>query len=257
MALTQEEAIALTVHVLHSLQGPAKPTEVAERAFEPDFRAHCVRHGFDLQGFEGPPELGHFIGRCVAQHLRNTSVSRQAVEKVGGNRLTLGPWAVQTLRLSNLDLMRPMDSQWTGLVGEFAVMSELAGCNWNVAKLAHDDGVDVLATKAGELRTVQVKTGHADLQGKYKFSVNRRAHDDYNSLRHYYVLVMRRIQGDRYVNDFIILNTHDVNSLQVVGALEISEKQSWQIKVTWEAGKAMIGDQDMSGRLNRFSTLFI
>lgn len=94
-------------------------------------------------------------------------------------------------------------------------MSELLAADWNVSKLPHDDGLDLIATKAGDLRTFQVKTAHeAGGPGKYTFVVQHRAAEKYASVWHYYVLVLRRIHAHRYVNEYIILNSQDIGQLE-------------------------------------------
>jgi hypothetical protein len=83
-------------------------------------------------------------------------------------------------------------------------MSELLTLDWNVAKPPFDNGVDLFATKRGELRTVQVKTSALKSLGddSFTFSGGTRSHSEYNNVRHYYVLVFRTIAGSRWQNAF-------------------------------------------------------
>lgn len=259
MALTESQIIELAVHVLHTMQTPAKPIDIAQFAVQPQFRGHCMQHGFEVDEFlEDPYGLAIRVGTYLNRHVNATPPAKRAVTK-SRDRWSLGPGAMQVMRVSNQAFKKPGDSQFTGLVGEYAVMSELLAIDWNVAKLPHDDGVDIIATKGGELRSVQVKTAHGSGPGhrKFLFSVQQRAHLEHNSIRHYYVLVMRRIVGPRYVNDFVILNTFDLSDLINAGAVEIGSARTWKISVDAEGAEVSIKGHDIKSKLNQFWTLFL
>lgn len=256
-SINDEQTLQLVVHVLHASHEAMKPTDIAKRALHADFRRHCVQHGFNLEAFHDEFDLGQHFGRCIARHLRTATAARQVVAGSRSAGWTVGKGGMSSLRASHQDLMRPADTQFSGLVGEYAVMSELLACNWNVAKLPHDDGVDIVATKSGQLRTVQVKTAHAaNGTGKFTFNVQRRAHEAYDSVSHYYVLVLRRIHGPRYINEFLILNSRDIHELTAAGAVPPTERDAWQIVVRLEGGLPFVENENLSTKANRFGTLF-
>jgi len=258
MALTSDDAVTLGVHVLNTLQHPAKTGQIAAFALQPQFRAHCAQHALDLSGYDSEIELAAHIGRSFSRHCASTPQSRQAVQKAAGV-WSLGPGASAHLQSTNVELQRPSDNQFTGLAGEYAVMSELLACSWNVAKFPHDDGVDIVATKDGSMRTVQVKTAHGTGRGHqtFSFSVSSRAHEQYSGVQHYYVLVLRRIVGPRWLNDCIILNVHDLNDLLVHGNVDRGDRDSFRIGVRLEGARFLIGERDVSAKVNRFQTLFV
>jgi hypothetical protein len=255
--MNQEQILQLIVHVLHAMGASSKSTAIAEYAMSPSFTRHAIGHSFDLHAFSDVHALSSKITSTISSHKRDSSPRSCMIEgsKSGGWRLTAA--AGQMLGLTHQDLQRPADTQFTGLAGEYAVMSELLACDWNVAKLPHDDGVDLVATRGALLRTVQVKTAHAFSGHTYTFSVNRRAHDQHTAIHHYYVLVIRSIQGQRHINDFLVLSSHAILDLQVSGAVRATGEKNWQIVVKAEGGKVHIGNKDCTDKLNRFRALFI
>ena len=255
--MNQEQILHLIVHVLYALGRTAKSTAIAEYAKSSSFVLHAVSHSFNVDAFADVHALSSKITSTINSHVKNSSAKNCMI---GGSRT--GGWkptaaAGQLIGLTHLDLKRPADTQFTGLAGEYAVMSELLACDWNVAKLPHDDGVDLIATKGAQLRTIQVKTAHAFSGKTYTFSAGRRAHDQHTAIHHYYVLVIRSLQGNRYINDFLILNSQAILELTVSGDIRPGDERSWKIVVKAETGKVYIGSKDYTNRLNRFRTLFI
>lgn len=258
MAMSYDQALELGVYVLNTLQHPAKTSEIASEAVSPRMRAYFAQHGTDVSSYLGDEiALAAVIGKSFAHHQAKASAAKQAVVKSRG-LWALGPGAQALLQATSQDLQKPADSQYTGLVGEYAVISELLASDWNAAKFPHDDGVDVVATRGDQMRTVQVKTAHGTGRGHrtFTFQVKKLSHDRYDGVKHYYVLVMRRMLGSRLLNDFMILNTHDLNHLLIGGDITLGEGGNFRIAVQVDDAEYRIGERDMTPKVNRFRTLF-
>lgn len=256
MTMNHEQTIDLITQVLHAKGEPLRALAIAEYALSGQLRVSKLDSRIDLARFPDSYALASHLTVQTKCHIRKTPRHKCVVQQVPGGRVALGPWAAKSLKVSCIDLQPPADTQFTGLAGEYAVMSELLACDWNVAKLPHDDGTDVIATRGTDLRTVQVKTAHAINGNNYVFQVSKRADEDHASLKHYYVLVLRSIQGFRYVNDFLVLNHFLIGHLKISGAVNPGPKATWHIQVRVTDGRVDIGGVDCTDYLNRFRTTF-
>ncbi len=150
--------------------------------------------------------------------------------------------------------------QHLGAAGEYAVMSELAANGWNVAKLALDDGVDVFATKAGDVRTVQVKT--ATLlslgDGSMQFTGSLASSGKFQSVTHYYVLVFRLRNGQDWSNTYFIERSAPFMEMVYQYGRPNQDNGKWSIKVARKGHRFFIeGTKDITEHLGQFATRFI
>ena len=151
------------------------------------------------------------------------------------------------------------DTTLIGLAGEYAVMSELLALGWNAAKPPHDNGVDLFATRSGEIRTVQVKTATLGTlgDGTMRFSGSRRAHFDYNNVQHYYVLVFRTIAGTRWQNNFFVCRSHDFDRLISRYARYSANGEKWTIEVSRKGQSFLVGsEKEITDELDRLQERF-
>jgi hypothetical protein len=253
--MNDQDTIELAAKVLHAIRTNASSSEIAEYARSSAFAGRRLDRRFQDIGALDPFTLSAMLTRSINRHIKSTAQGRRIINGTPRSGWTLGPYAERLLAQAHEDLQRPRDNSFTGLAGEYAVMGELSACDWNVSKLAHDDGVDIVAIKGGEFRTVQVKTAHQQPNGTYVFTVNPASHRQHEHLRHYYVLVMRAMQPDRYINEFLILNHRDMQDLQGAGAVMLDGEKG-RITVKTREGAVMVGDTDLRARLNRFRQLF-
>ena len=151
------------------------------------------------------------------------------------------------------------DTTLIGLAGEYAVMSELLALGWNAAKPPHDNGVDLFATRSGEIRTVQVKTATLSNlgDGTMRFSGSFRAHQDYNNVQHYYVLVFRTIAGTRWQNNYFVCRSHEFDKFISRYARTASGGDKWTIEVSRQGQSYFLGGEvDITEKLDRLQERF-
>ncbi len=238
-----------------------RSTAIAEAALSSEFRALLVRNGITaIREFEDPTLLGQRIGQVLQRYVARTSESRQQISGNTTRGWKLGPLAHRLLHTTLEELQVPDSTSRTGLVGEYAVMSELFACDWNVAKLPYDDGIDLLARKADEIRTVQVKTVHPTCTTPETFQVQipTAAHTAHNSVRHYYVIVLRRNHGFRRINDFLILSPADFRRLQSRDDVRGGEDSTaWRFTIVIANGRYKVGDSDLTENVNRWRSVFV
>lgn len=244
-------ALDLTVSVLHAMGRKARSKEIAEYAVSSAFQLISSHGKFSEFGGLHPSELARLITLAVQKHCSTTAPKRTVVTGTKTGGWELGPAASKLLPQVIDHLRLPPDTGFTGLVGEFAVMSELAGCGWNAAKLAHDDGVDILAVKGHDLRTLQVKTAH-ESGGCYRFTLRSAAHRLHANLRHYYVLVLRTVDGHRFTNDYLILDSPTMRRLEVALGLDFHRQQDVGLVVRSRSGQIFVGDEPVDDCRNTF-----
>lgn len=117
-----------------------------------------------------------------------------------------------------------------GSAGEMAVSSELLFCEYNVSRMAVDDGVDIVATKNDTTYYIQVKTVNITDANKtsFKVSISNGSFARYNNHKCYYVVVVR---GDK--NYFLVFTADDIKRMQDngniksgVGSITLNFKQN-------------------------------
>jgi len=259
--MTEDHAVMIAVYVLHHAEeSRLKSGEVLKRAIAPELKQIWQTQGIDLpwHSEETLPELSAQFSKSLKRHIENTPPSRRQIDG-NTNGWKLGPNAGSSVTTTTPTLVVTDETTLIGLAGEYAVMSELLALGWNAAKPPHDNGVDLFATRSGEIRTVQVKTATLGRlgDGTMRFTGSVRAHKDYNNVQHYYVLVFRTIAGTRWQNTFFVCRSHDFDKLISRYARTSSNGEKWTIEIGRKGQSFLVGgEKDITDKLDRLQERF-
>ena len=149
--------------------------------------------------------------------LKNRSLVTRVKNKSGGNKK--GVYRLKnpsTPKLVRVDAP-VVETGFTGKAGENAVLSELLFRGYNASIMAVDQGIDIVASKAGKYFHIQVKTANGDDSRPYTATIRREAFQHASDV--FYVIVMRRAQKQRYVNDYLVLSSRDIHNYVRSGQL--------------------------------------
>lgn len=261
--MTDDQAIKIAAYVLHHKEPGTrlKSKEILELAFSPEHRAMWVREGIDAPP-AGSADLTNWAVRltqALKRHVEGTRANRRVVNRYADNSWKLGPGAGATVAAVLPELRVTESRQLLGLAGEHAVMSELFACGWSSAKPPFDDGVDLVTTRNGEIRTVQVKTATLTSLGDgiMSFSGSWRANHDYSNVRHYYVLVMRTMAGSRWQNNFYVERAVLFDRSLQTHARTSENGEKWTLDVRRRNGRFLLGDSvDITDDLDKIQDRF-
>jgi hypothetical protein len=259
--MTVDDALKVAVYVLqHSTSRRLKAGEITSAAMESDLRALWSRLGIEVPREDESDRAAFAAALSVRlnKHVRETPASQLVIDG-STSGWKLGPRAGSHL-IDVAPMLRVTTSkQHIGLAGEYAVMSELLLLDWNVAKPPFDNGVDIFATKDGEVRTVQVKTATSNRLGdcRFSFSGSRRAHNQYNNVHHYYVLVFRTIAGSMWRNSLFVCTASSFDRyLHAYGRFN-QDRDSWQLVVDRVGERWLLnGEKDITGDLDQLQSRF-
>lgn len=184
--------------------------EIAEHLLTDAFRPDWASLGLSSWQVDRH-ELAMRLGKALKSHANGNNGSTGAIQGRSNNTWTFGNGVRRFLTGAHADF-QDISRMHLGMVGEFAVISELLARGWNAGKLPVDDGVDVVATRDKELRTFQVKTARAkkEYPEEFSFTIDVAAHERFAHISHFYMLVMRRYLVRRWVNDFLIIRSNDL-----------------------------------------------
>lgn len=254
-------ALNIAAHILFA-SGSRKLTssEIAEIAMRLDSLPKWQAMGYDLSTETDVFDLSRRIGQSLSRHVQNHP-TRQQVVSGSRNGWTLGAKANTVLAKENSEFSPSVSTLFTGLAGEYAVISELLSCDWNATKLPVDDGVDVVATRGHEIRTVQVKTANTLQHNpeRFQFQVDRESHEKFSNIRHYYFLVMHRRLPHRWLNDFLVLSSPDFESFNERGAFYGGEREKWTVSVEIHDGRYLLRGEEkfeVTDRVNSIKSRF-
>jgi len=263
-AMTNEDAVNLALFVLHHASPDEKSLKagvILQLAMDPNLRGFWTQKEIDLpwgdQTLQAP--FAAQFARKLGAHVRDTARGSRIVDGTA-NGWKLGPAAGLKLTEFVPSLRAPSTTQHLGLAGEYAVMSELLALDWSVAKPPFDNGIDLFATQAANIRTVQVKTAKLKKlgDGVMAFSGSLDSLTLYNNVSHYYVLVFRLIAGTRWQNTYYICRSSEFSQLlHALGTLD-HERKKWTLHVHRANGRFLIaGSRDITNELDRFESRFL
>lgn len=139
------------------------------------------------------------------KRLKTRSQFTRVKNKTGGNK-------ERTYRIKNpitpklvLTKAPKVVTGFTGKGGEYAVLSELLFRGYNASSMVVDQGIDVVASKNNKYFHIQVKTANGDDTKPYSASIERKAFQ--HASETFYIIVMRREQKQRYINDYLVLSS--------------------------------------------------
>lgn len=259
--LTDEQLVTVATRVLVSLPGQERLTagQIAEQAYGDDaYLRKFSELDIDLRAYPSATDLAVDLSKALRRHTNQHPARRNRA--VDGTRTGwfLGAAGQSLLRRLDPDRARPPTKQHVGKAGEYAVISELIFSGWNAIQLPVDDGADVVATRGHDIRTVQVKTATASGNGQdtFTFRIDRAAHVRYAGVHHYYAFVVRRFDGWRWLNDILVLSSHDVERLRHDGLLSGADGTAWMLSVEVRSARFFIRDYDCSDQVNALITRF-
>lgn len=143
------------------------------------------------------------------------------------------------------------NTRFIGAAGEMAVSSELLFRDYNVSRMAVDDGVDIVATKNDTTYYIQVKTTYVINKVAFKVSITNESFSRYNNHKCYYVVVAR---GDK--NYYMVFTADDIKRMQDngnvkagVGTITLNFKQNGD-------GHIYIKSENVDYSLNAFARIY-
>jgi hypothetical protein len=258
--LTDEQLVTVATRVLVSVQGQGrlKSGKIAEQDYGDDaYLRKFSELGIDLRAYPSATDLAVDLSGALRRHTHQHRAQHRAVDGTSTGWY-LGTAGQSLLRRVDPDRARPPTTQHVGKAGEYAVISELIFSGWNAIQLPVDDGADVVATRGHDIRTVQVKTALASGNGRdlFTFRIDCAAHARYTGVHHYYAFVVRRFDAWRWLNDILVLSSHDLERLRHDGLLSGADGAAWMLSVEVRSGRFFIRDYDCSDQVNALMTRF-
>lgn len=110
-----------------------------------------------------------------------------------------------------------------GKAGEFAVVSELLFRGYNANSMTVDDGIDIFASKDEHFFLIQVKTT-AYKDNVFTINIEKNSYQKYNASYIFYVIVIRCINNNLPVNQYLILGARDIEKLAANNLIGQTEK---------------------------------
>ncbi len=145
-------------------------------------------------------------------------------------------------KLPTLKVQPKVTTQFTGCAGEHAVLSELLFWGFNSSIMAVDDGIDVVASKDNQYFHIQVKTSNCS-NGSYAYKISKDRFSVKHSTKTLYICVLRRLDNNRYVNDFAIFTSSELKRLIDSGFLNQKNDLSLQIKLS-DKGEYLLNNKE-------------
>lgn len=169
------------------------------------------------------------IAGTLGAHVRSAN---SRVIKATRDGRTKGVYRVRKARVKAPDLPFPdvsdLTTNYIGMAGEYAVMSELLFWGFNVSLMAVDEGIDVIASRNNKYFHIQVKTtGRRNPQGAFSFGIERKKFERNNAAHTFYILVMR----DSSVTRFVVLPSSEISRQDSRGYITGVNTMSLKISV--------------------------
>ena len=121
-------------------------------------------------------------------------------------------------------------TNYTGKAGEFSVLSELLFRGFNASIMTVDEGIDVVASKNNKYFHIQIKTANISMSvANHTFTINKASFLANNFSGTFYVFVLRKQLQKRWINDFVILPSSEVDRLVRNKVIKDAEKFSIRI----------------------------
>lgn len=145
-----------------------------------------------------------------------------------------------------------VSTQFTGVAGEFAVLSELLFRGYNTSKMTVDDGIDVVASKEEKYFHIQVKTANFFADKPFQATISEKAFRHSTSV--FYIVVLRAPTPIGFVNKYAIFPSSDIRRLITQGILKDATTISLRISI--ENQKYYLnGSVDVSHHINDWDSI--
>lgn len=146
-------------------------------------------------------------------------------------------------------------SEYIGIAGETAVMSELMFHGYNANRMMIDEGVDIIAVKNNLYFYIQVKTTIIK-NGRIYCQIPRNRFDQYISNQIRYIIVARYKDKGKERNMFFMFNSQDIEKGTYGRYIKQSEESiNIKIKFNEKSGCPYLYDEkesDVSWHMNNF-----
>jgi len=206
---------------------------------------------------ENPNDIANKISSVLSKDVkRKESKFSKPKNKQGGFRK--GIYRLKrrkaTSKLAPIQTQPKVTSQYTGKVGEHAVLSELLFRGFDSSMMAVDDGIDVVASKANQYFHIQVKTSNGS-NGTFGFKVTKDRFVAKHSAHTFYVCVLRRITFNRYTNDFVIFTSSEIKRLIDSNFLNQDKDISLQVKINESGNYILNNKKDITWCINNWEQI--
>lgn len=143
----------------------------------------------------------------------------------------------------------PSDIQtlYLGSAGEMAVCSELLFREYNISRMAVDDGIDIIATKNNKTYYIQVKTATIR-QESFSFNIKVSSFNKYQSNDCYYIFVARAKE-----TKYIICTADDIRRFISNGSTKGEKIIS--VRFNQDMGALFVGQENVFHMVNSFERI--
>lgn len=119
-----------------------------------------------------------------------------------------------------------------------------------------DEGIDIVAAKNNKYFHIQVKTANGDDSKPYMATIKREAFQ--HAADTFYIIVLRRAQRQRYLNDYLVLSSRDIYQYVKSGQLREGGTISLRLRVNTGGRFLLIGikgETDVTHFINDFDSI--
>ena len=136
---------------------------------------------------------------------------------------------------------------YLGSAGEMAVCSELLFREYNISRMAVDDGIDIVAIKNSKTYYIQVKTCTIQ-QESFTFQIGVKSFERYQNNDCYYIFVARASE-----TKFIICTADDIRRFINKGSNK--GDRSISIRFVQNCGHLFVGEENVEYMINSFDRI--
>ena len=140
-----------------------------------------------------------------------------------------------------------IENLYMGSAGEMAVCSELLFREYNVSRMAVDDGIDIVAMKNNKTYYIQVKTVQIKSES-FCVQIKTKSYERYNSNDCYYIIVARA-----ETTKFIVATADDIRRLIERGSAKGEKYIS--LRFNQNMGSLFVGEENVNYMLNSFDRI--
>ena len=146
-----------------------------------------------------------------------------------------------------VEKVQTVQNLYLGSAGEMAVCSELLFREYNISRMAVDDGIDIVAIKNSKTYYIQVKTCTIQ-QESFTFQIGVKSFERYQSNDCYYIFVARASE-----TKFIICTADDIRRFVRNGSNK--GDRSISIRFLQDCGHLFVGEENVEYMINSFERI--
>jgi hypothetical protein len=143
-------------------------------------------------------------------------------------------------------------TNYTGKAGEHSVLSELLFRGYNASIMTVDEGIDVVASKSNKYFHIQVKTANGQDNSPYTATIRQESFQLSTDI--FYIIVLRRAQKRRFINDYIVFSSNEIRRL--IFSKVIKEGANINFRISVSNDKFFLnGNYDVTQHVNDFESI--